>query len=219
MTYGEIYTEIINHCFPGVVPPVNMPAIIRSKIKSAHRMINRDYNFWFTLGVSTIATVASQRSYALPDNFKDIERVYFTIYLQSYNGYPLEQLNLTDHLDYGLQTSVSSTEYPDKFRIDGANIDLYPLPSEVRTLNVLYWRFLPVLVIDPANLDTTFTNFTDDISEYCDEAIIYYVSHVVKLMQDEWQSASLYKELYAEALQGAMQEDKTRRAIPENRVE
>lgn len=219
MTYGEIYDEICQHCWPGVTPPANMPAIVRQKIKSAQRMINRDYPFWFTLGTDTIDTVPSQRTYALPTDYKEMERAYFTVYLQAYYNPPLTEIGLTDHLDAGLNLSVSTTEYPDKFRVDGANIDLYPLPNDVRELNVLYWRFLPQVDITLATLDTLFTPYEDSISIYCSEALIYYVVHTIKLMQDEWQSSAMYKQLFVEAIEGAMSEDKSRRSIPENRAE
>jgi len=219
MTYGEIYDEICQHCWPGVIPPANMPAIVRQKIKSAQRMINRDYPFWFTLGTGVINTVASQRTYALPADYREMERAYFTVYLQSYYNPPLVEIGLTDHLDAGLNLSVSTTEYPEKFRIDGTNIDLYPLPNDVRDLNILYWRFLPQVNITPATIATLFTPYEDDISIYCAEAMIYYVVHTIKLMQDEWQSSAMYKQLFIEAIEGSMSEDKARRSIPENRAE
>jgi len=221
MTYGEIYDEICEHCWPGVVPPVNMPAIIRSKIKTAQRMINRNYNFWFTLMSLQLNTVASQRSYdlrtlALPYEVKEIERAYFTVYLQNYYNSPLTRLELTEHLDAGLNLSVNSVEYPDKFRLDGRSLELYPLPSEERQLNLLCWKFLPL--VDITNV-TTFEAYEDDISIYCSDAIIYYVVSLVKLMQDEWQSSAMYKQLFIEAIEGSMQEDVARRAMPENNAE
>lgn len=216
MTYDEIYNEICNHLWPGTTAPVNMVAIIRQKMKSCHRMINRNYNFWFTLSTYDITTVVGQRSYALPADFKEIERAFFQKHLQTFYGPNLEQLDLTDHLDKGMCLSNARTEYPDKMRVDGTNLDLYPLPSEIRTLRIYYWRFLPVLNIATLN---AFTPATDAISEYCDEAMIYYVTSVVKLMEDEWQSSEIFKGLYIEALEGAMQEDKARRAMPENKAE
>lgn len=225
MTYGEIYDEICQHCWPGVIPPANMPAIVRQKIKSAHRMVNRDYNFWFTLSLYQVDTVPDQRTYQLPISpasnmeYKKIERAYFTVYLQNYCHPPLQEIGLTDHLDTGLNLSSNSTEYPDRFRVDGFNIDLYPLPSEVRTLNVLCWRFLPQLDITQATLATLFTPYVDDISRYCSDALIYYVVSVIKLMQDEWQSSASYKQLFIEAIEGSMQEDVARRAMPENKAE
>jgi hypothetical protein len=215
MTYGEIYDEICQHCFPGVTPPINMPPIIRQKIKSAHRMLNRDYPFWFSLTTNTITTIAGTQTYLLPTDYREMEKAFFTIYLQTYGGSCLTQLDITDHLDRGLQYSSSQTEYPTQFRIDGTYLYLYPIPSEVRTLNLLYWKFLTPLNITVATLATNFTPFTDDISEFCAECIIYYVASVVKLMQDEWQSSASYKQLFIESLEGAMHEDKIRRSIPE----
>lgn len=215
MTYGEIYDEICQHCFPGVTPPVNMPPIIRQKIKSAHRMINRDYPFWFSLTTDTINTIASTQAYSLPTDFREMEKAFFTIDSQTYGGPCLSQLDITDHLDRGLQFSSSETEYPSQFRIDGTYLYLYPIPSDVRILNLLYWKFLDPLNITTATLATLFTPYADSISEFCSEPIIYYVTSIIKLMQDEWQSSASYKQLFIEALDGSMQEDKTRRAIPE----
>lgn len=218
MTYGEMYDEIITHCWPGTNPPVNMPVIVRQKMKSAQRMINRDYTFWFTLSSGTINTVPLQRTYALPADYREIERSYFTVHLQSYYNPPLKEINITDHLDAGLNLSSSASEYPDRFRIDGTSVDLYPLPSDIRILNLMYWRFLDPINITQATLATLFTPYTDAISEFCPEALIYYVVSIIKLMLDEWQSSASYKQLFIEAIEGSMQEDKSRRAIPENRA-
>lgn len=213
MTYGEIYDEIILNCFPGVAaPPENMPAFVRSKIRGTQRMINRDYPFWFTIGTDTIATVASTQAYDLPDDFKEIEKAWFTVEGQSYGRPVLTQLDIADHIDMGLQTSESEVEYPDMFRIDGAQIHFYPIPSEIRTCNILYWRFLDLV---DTTVVATFNAYSDDISVYCAEAIIYYVTSLIKLQQNEWEASAAFKQLFIEAIQGSMQEDKRRRSIPE----
>ena len=214
MTYGEIYDMIVENCWPGVADiPQNMPAILRNKIRQCQRKLNREYNFWFSLAVNTITTVADQSEYDLPADFKEMEKCYFTVDGQSYGTPVLSQVDLTDHLDRGMQQVSYSTEYPSKFRIDGTHLHLYPAPSEIRTLNLVYWKFLPLVTITSDALFRAFAE--DDIGLYCDEAIIYNVTMQIKLMQDEWQSASMYKDMYYEALQGAMQEDKFRRSIPE----
>jgi hypothetical protein len=214
MTYGEIYNEICENVWPGVAAiPENMPAILRNRIKQAQRMINRDYNFWFSLDVATITTAASVQSYALPADFKEIEKCYFTVDGQSYGTPILSQLDLTDHLDRGLHESVYETEYPNQFRIDGMYLYFYPVPSEIRVLNILYWKFLPLVT---TTTDAAFRAFAeDDIGLYCAEALIAYVSMRIKLMQNEWQAATMYKELFVESIEGARQEDKVRRSIPE----
>ena len=214
MTYGEMYDEIVQNCWPGVAAiPQNMPGILRSKIRLAQRKINRDYNFWFTLTAGTINTVASQQAYDLPTDFKDIEKGWFDVDGQNYGTPVLGQLDLMDHIDRGLHTSYAETEYPTQFRIDGANIYFYPIPSEIRVFNLLYWRFLPLV---PITSDALFRAFAeDDIGVYCSEAIIFHVSMQIHLMMNEWQAAAMYRDLYTEAIEGAMQEDKARRSIPE----
>lgn len=213
MTYGEIYNEIILNCFPGVaLPPENMPAFIRSKIRGTQRMINRDYPFWFTVSLATIVTAVGTQSYALPTDFKEIEKAWFTVEGQSYGRPVLTQLDIADHIDMGLQTSDAQVEYPEIFRIDGSMIYFYPIPSEIRTCNILYWQFLDLV---DTTVVATFNAYEDDISIYCAEAIIYYVTSLIKLQQNEWEASAAFKQLYYEAMQGAMQEDKRRRSIPE----
>lgn len=215
MTYAEIYQEICNLCFPGTNVPVNMPLSIRRQIRQAQRMLNRDYNFWFTIYLGTIPTVAGQQAYALPSDYKEIEKGYFMIDGQNYGTPPLTQLDITDHIDRGFHQSHYETEYPDSFRIDGSNLYFYPVPKEVRDFKILYWRFLQLVPED----ETLFNAFAEDaFGLYCAEPIIYYVAHKIKLSQDEWQSASMYKQLFYETLEGAMNEDKSRRAIPETVV-
>jgi hypothetical protein len=212
MTYGEIYEEICFMCWPGDVPPENIPAFLRRKILSARRMINRGYNFWFTLKTEELTTIPSVGVLPLPDDFKEIEKTYFSIHNQDYSGPVLRQLDITDHIDLGLLRVDLEVEYPDMVRIDGSSLYLYPKPSEERTLNLFYWSFLPN--IDMADFDTA----EDDISIYCSQAIIYHVASDVKLQENEWQTAQVYRQRFEEEIEGAMQEDKVRRSIPETRA-
>lgn len=216
MTYGDIYNEIVARAYPGAVVPENMPTLIRSWIKRVQRMINRDYNFWFTLVTYQMNTVAGQRSYTLPANFKEVEKVFFTINGQTYTGNELSQLELDEHIKYGFLTDSSETEYPNVFRVDGTNLDFYPIPSSVREFNIFYWTFLDAVPVTPV---ATFEAYEDDISIYCDDAIINFILHKIKLDQNEWQAAIEYKNVYLECLAGAMQEDKVRRQIPENKAQ
>jgi hypothetical protein len=212
MTYGEIYDEICFMCWPGDEPPENIPGFIRRRILSARRMINRNYNFWFTLKTEALLTEAEVQTVALPDDYKEIEKVYFTIEGQNYGGPVLRQIDLVDHIDLGLQKVDMSTEYPDAMRIDGSNLYLYPKPSHIRTLNLLYWSFLPT--VEVVDFDTT----EDSISIYCGQAIIYHVAADIKLQENEWQTAQSYRQRFEEEIEGAMQEDKVRRSIPEARA-
>lgn len=218
MTYEEIYNEIVEQCFPGVGgnPPENMPAVIMRKVRSCQRMINRDFPFWFTLVTDTLNTVEDQSVYALTGLtylFKEIERVWFTVDGQTYGTAPLTQLDITDSLDRGFQMDSTTVEYPTSFMIDGSNLVLYPTPSEVRVLNLLYWRFLPSVPIDTF---AEFIAYEDDIGEYCGEAIVAWVTSKIKLMQGEAQESELYLRDFNTFIEGAMQEDKYRRSIPQN---
>lgn len=216
MTYAEIYADIIENCFPGVGgnPPENMVMPILRKIRTCVRMINRDYPFWFLIGLTTINTVADTFRYNLPDDFKEVEKLWYTIDNQTYGSEPLNRLDLTEHIDRGYQLSSATVEYPPNFRIDGNYLYLYPTPSDARVLNMLYWIFLaPINITSYANF---LTNAEDDIALYCGEAIVNWVSSKVKLMQNEWQASELFLRDFNDAIQGAMQEDKFRRQMPEN---
>jgi len=214
MTYGEIYDEIMLKAFT-TTPPENMPAYIRRKIRACQRMINRDYNFWFTLITTTITTIPNQRVYALPERFKEIEKTYFQINLQNYMGPVLTQIGLVQDMDYNLLTDNTAVEYPNTMKIDGSNIHLYPLPNAVRILYLTYWKFLlPVEIDDIA----VFRAYSDDFSVYCCEAIIFHIMADIKLDQNEWQASQMYKQEYQIAIEGARFEDTVRRSIPENEV-
>jgi hypothetical protein len=212
MTYGEIYEEICFMCWPGDDPPDNIPAYLRRKILTARRMINRQYNFWFTLATAEIETVPEQGNYDLPEDYKEIEKTYFNIYNQTFTGPVLRQIELTDHIDLGLMRTGQFVEYPSLVRIDGSSLYLYPAPSHERTLNLLYWKFLPVIAV--ADMDDE----EDDISIFCSQAIIYHVASDIKLQENEWQTAQVYRQRFEEEIEGAMQEDKVRRSIPETRA-
>ena len=212
MTYGEIYEEICFMCWPGDEPPSNIPAYLRRKILSARRMINRSYNFWFTLASTVLETEVEVQALALPADYKEIEKVYFSIYNQDYDGPVLRQLDLMDHIDLGFQKVDQSVEYPEMFRIDGSSLYLYPKPSHVRDLNLLYWKFLPNIA------DVDFDDTEDDIGIYCSQAIIYHVASDIKLQENEWQTAQVYRQRFEEEIDGAMHEDKVRRQIPETKA-
>lgn len=222
MTYGEIYQEICFNLWGAVPVPEAMPIPIRRKIASCQRMINRDYNFWFTIGLGSLVTADGTQSYSLTglttpavNDFKEIEKVWFQVEGQNYGTPALEQMDIADHIDRSLQTRNETEEYPRQFRIDGKYIHLYNTPSEIRTLKLLYWRFLPVVPVAGTVIDATFDAYEDDISRYCGECIIFYVTAQIKLQMDEWQSQQIYMQYFNVALEGAMMEDKSRRAIPE----
>ena len=222
MTYGEIYDEICFNLWGAVVAPEAMPVPIRRKIASCQRMLNRDYNFWFTIALGSLVTVAGTQSYDLTgittpavNDFKEIEKAWFQVESQSYGTPALEQMDIADHIDRNLQTYADTEEYPRQFRIDGQYIYLYATPSEARTLKLLYWKFLPTVPVAGTVVDAVFSAYEDDISRYCAECIIYYVTAQIKLQMDEWQSQQIYMQYFNVALEGAMMEDKSRRAIPE----
>ena len=214
MTYGDMYNEIVLRAYSTTVPPENTAGYIRRKMKACQRMINRDYNFWFSLEQAvTITTVVNQRDYALPTNFKELERCNFVINLQSYNGPKLRLMNLMDDIDDGYDQSSVAVEYPTDMKVDGTTISLYPLPSEVRTLNIKYWKFLPL--VDDTD-EALFNADEDAISIYCCEALISYVLAGIKVDQNEWEASQILKQEYLEAIEGAKFEDTVRRQIPEN---
>jgi len=222
MTYGEIYEDICFNIWGAVVPAEGMPVKIRKKIASCQRMINRDYNFWFTIALGSLVTAPNVQSYSLTglttpliNDFKEIEKAWFQVEGQTYGTPALSQMDIADHIDRDLQTYTDTEEYPQNFRVDGQYIYLYAIPSEIRTLKLLYWKFLPTVVVAGTVTDAVFDAYEDDISRYCGEAIVHYVTAQIKLQMDEWQSQQIYMGYFNTAMEGAMMEDKARRAIPE----
>jgi len=222
MTYGEIYEDICFNIWGAVIPAEGMPVKIRNKIKSCQRMINRDYNFWFTIALGSLVTAPNVQSYTLTglttpliNDFKEIEKAWFQVEGQTYGTPALSQMDIADHIDRDLQTYTDTEEYPRNFRVDGQYIYLYAIPSEIRTLKLLYWKFLTSVVVAGTVDDTVFDAYEDGISGYCGEAIVHYVTAQIKLQMDEWQSQQIYMGYFNTAMEGAMMEDKSLRAIPE----
>lgn len=213
MLYGEIYNEVCENCWPGAAVPTTMPDFIRRKIRACQRMLNRDFDFWFTLASTTISSIADTKQYALPSGFKKIERAYWDIDGQNYCTAPLERIDLLDHVDSGLTETEMSVEYPGRMRVDGENIFVYPAPSEVRTLNVIYWEYLDAV----PSVQATFEAYEDDFSIHLCEAIIGYVTSQIKQAQNEWQSAQMFKQDAQREIQSSLMENQDRIKIPEVR--
>ena len=208
MTYEQIYNQIVRKCWGQAVVPTIAPEHIREMIVSAHKKIQRQYNFWFNLYRTTMNTVESQSSYTLPDNFKEMERCYFAVNGQDFFTERLIPLEITEDIDYGYIPRNGEAEYPTHFVIDGTSIILYPTPVYVRTLHMLLWKFIaPPDITD----ETTFNATEDALSINLYEAIIYWVLSELKLEMDEAQSSQLYADRYYDALRDAYSEDRRRR--------
>jgi hypothetical protein len=146
--------------------------------------------------------------YALPANYKEMERCYFAVNGQDFFTEPLIPLELTEDIDYSHAMRNGTSEYPTHFLVDGTNLILYPTPVYVRTLHMLLWKFIPA----PDITDVTLFNATEDaLSIYIYDAIIYWVLSELKLEMDEAQSSQLYSERYFDALNDAYAEDRRRR--------
>lgn len=208
MTYGQIYNQIIRKCWGQAVVPTIAPEHIREIIVSAHKKIQRQYNFWFNLNRTTLNTVETTARYDLPDNYKEMERCYFAVNGQNFFTEPLIPLEITEDIDYQHVMRNGSSEYPTHFLVDGTSIILYPTPAYARTLHMLLWKFVP----EPDITDVTVFNATEDaLSIYLYDAIIYWVLSELKLEMDEAQSSELYMSRFYDALRDACEEDRRRR--------
>jgi len=208
MTYGQIYNQIVRKCWGQATVPTIAPEHIREMIVSAHKKIQRQYNFWFNLFRTTISTVELQASYALPVNYKEMERCYFAVNGQDFFTEPLIPLEIAEDIDYGHVLKNGTSEYPTHYIADGTNLILYPTPIYVRTLHMLLWKFIPAPDITNVNI---FNVYEDVLSINLHDAIIYWVLSELKLEMDEAQSSQLYGDRYFDALNDACLEDRRRR--------
>lgn len=211
MSYGDIYEDVCQCCWPGVNVPENMVDYVRKRIRHHQRNLNRKYNFWFTLFSDTIETEAGVSVYDLDVSIKKIESLFWTIDGQGYTSPELKRVDLIDHSRMEYLFGNNTEEYPVNYRDDGSSITLYPAASSVRTLNVLYWGFLDVVPLE----EIAFAAYEDDFSTYLAEAIKNFTASDIMLSEKEWQAATMYKQEALEEVQAAILEDTSRRQILE----
>ena len=85
---------------------------------------------------TTIATVASTSSYALPSDFLAFERVELN------DGNDITRLTEYGYNDLATMDVDQATGFPSKYAYRDYQIRLYPIPDAVYTVTVYYWRMV-----------------------------------------------------------------------------
>lgn len=152
MTFLQIYNRVIYKLFGNSAPPQGAAAVLYGTngiIDNCHRRIQQAKNYWFMEYTATIAVTAGTESYALPTDFKEIDRCGFKPYNATTTDYetPLSQMGAGESWStFKLHTDTA--DYPTAYSIFGGALFLKPIPSLDITLYLRYYRYLPRLVND-----------------------------------------------------------------------
>lgn len=111
-------------------------------VNERQRLIQSAKSWWFQRAVQTFNTVATQRDYALPADYKDDFWLYITID-DIYR--PIRMVSMNDILRF--YTNVDKGR-PEHYVITEPNISFYPIPDKVYAVTNLYYKFLSDLSAD-----------------------------------------------------------------------
>ena len=97
MTFLEMYNRTLYKLFGNSAPPQGAAAVLYGTngiIDNCHRRIQQRKNYWFMEYTATIAVTPAVESYALPTDFKEIDRCGFRPYNATTTDYetPLSQM-------------------------------------------------------------------------------------------------------------------------------
>ena len=220
MNFGEIYDSVVFNVWGDSVPPTGSVARLQGEsgiIANMHRDIQTDYNYWFMESWAEIDSIVGNQGYDLPANYKEIIncmwQVLDTDATDPYFTDPLNNLSLRDaHLIW--KDNNQRDEYPENFQIRlGMNLILYPIPSEIRRLVVVYNRYLD----RPAT--ATFSADTDDLTQYGAEAIISLSTAKMFRILQELNMSSTYDAEARRYIELLKREDFRRRQSLMNKVD
>ncbi len=152
MTFLEMYNRVVYKLFGNSAVPQGANAVLYGTngiIDNCHRRIQQGKSYWFMEYNDTIAITAGTESYALPANFKEIDRAGFRPYNATTTDYeiPLSQMGAGESWStFRLHTDTA--DYPTCYSIFGGVLFLRPIPSLNITLYLRYYRYLDRLAND-----------------------------------------------------------------------
>jgi hypothetical protein len=202
MTYGEIYTSICRHLWGNSTPPASASTMLQGVdgiISDCQQKVHLDYNCWFMQAYTLIITADGQYGYNLPYDFKEIINCLFKQEGTTEFYLPLKALGLGQGQ---LLWNSQESEYPEYYEITDASIVLYPKPSEIRTLNINYWKKFerPLL-----------TTTEDAVALNMSKVLVYMGIVEYSNIQKEYDVAERYDSKVFEELEMIKSQDRARR--------
>lgn len=176
MTFGEIYNRVVFKVWGDSTPPAGSTTVLTGDeglIGNTHHKVQMDYNFWFQRATSVITTVVGSQNYTLPSDFKEIINVLWKIDGEDYYSGPLVPLDTFQGTDRLWSSNDNTAEYPDYYEMVDDSIVLYAVPSEIRNLHLIYWKWFT----RPASsfVDGTSTA-SDDVTVHLGEVIVNFAA-------------------------------------------
>lgn len=211
MTFVEIYNSVVMRLWGDTTPPTSAVTTLQGPngtIANAYRQIQQDYNYWFMRAYTSFPTVVGYQTYGLPDEFKELISVQFKKEDEDYFLDPLSILKLTQPFKSQWNANTPAKEYPDFYEFVGEDITIYPAPSEIRTLHLIYWSFFARPTAAYFTLATTIEN---DVTKYAGDIISYMAAADYSLIQKEYDQYQIYSGKSKELIVELKQEDYRRR--------
>ena len=166
-----------------------------ANINEAQKYIVREAEILLQ-GSSTTTTVSGTQNYALPLDFLYFVRLTF-------DGLKLFQVNFNE-IDEAEFDETLDTGLPTNYYIFNDQIYLYPIPNQVKTLRLWYYK-------SPTTLDETTDSL--EISSNWDDVVATYAAYLASIKDDSLKKADyLMQECNAKLLS-------YKRKIKENKVE
>ncbi len=191
MTFGEILARVNFLVWGNSTPPTGTTAQLSGDegiIADIHRNIQEDYNYWIMRADVVIPTVVDTQAYTLPTNFKEMIDMTFKVDGEDYWGPKLEPVDKRVEIELW-QRNNSDAEYPTHFAFYNATVVLYPKPSAIRNLHVMYWKYFD----RPSAFTSTASTDNDDLTTHAGKAISYLAAAEMCWILDEFQKAQHYE--------------------------
>jgi hypothetical protein len=194
MTFGEIYTRTAFKIWGDSTPPSGSTTVLTGDeglIANVHHKLQMDYNFWFQRLTTTYNSVVDSQNYTLPSDFKEVINLLWKINGTDYYSGSLIPLDTYEGTDSFWQENNNTDEYPAYYEIVDDSIVLYPVPSEIRVLHLIYWKWFPrppVTFTDGTNTDS------DDMTTNLGEAIVNLAAAEMLDILDEHVKANILRQ-------------------------
>lgn len=159
-TLSELRTRIANKLSDGTLLRPDA-AQIDQAINAAINFYENKY-FWFQQGFAALSTVVGNAELTgVPSDFKFQTHPNSLVLLKNNFRYTLQHITPIE-LDQ-LSNDISNS-FPAFYTYRTATIELYPLPDEIYTVNLYYYKSFPDLVSNGDSND--FTNNAERLIEY-----------------------------------------------------
>ena len=214
MTFYEIYASAVVRLWGDTTPPTSAIAFLQGAngiIANAHRQLQQDYNYWFLRAYTSWPTVAGTQTYGLPAECKEIINLQFKKADEDYFLDPMSVLSLTEPFKTQWINEQTQVEYPTFYELLGESITIYPPPSGIRTVHLIYWSFFD----RPVAADWVSGSSTEDsVIEYAGDILSYLSAAEYSLIMKEYDQYQVYNQKAEELIFKLKQENYRRIQAP-----